>query len=311
MKKINTLTGEIEVEELGFVRMHEHLLTDPPDLRAKKDPDYVLDSPAKAVEELRRLEKTEVNTFVDGTTIDYGRNIDQMAKIAERTDINILATSGFNRGIFFEDWVHNYSVDELTELLIREATEGIEGTEMKAGILKAGSDYNNITKSEEKTFVAAAQAQLVTGAPVQTHTEMGTMGLEQLDIFEREGVDLSRVVLIHMDRNLDYGYHRRALERGANIMYDGPSKIKYYADQKRIDMLKKLVDDGFINQLFISNDMGRKSYLKSYGGGPGWEYIQNKFIPRLKREGFTQEQIDTIFIDNPKRFLPFRSGEGN
>ncbi|TDO94175.1 phosphotriesterase-related protein [Halanaerobium saccharolyticum] len=306
MQKINTLTGEIEVEDLGFVRMHEHLLTDPPDLRVKKDSDYVLDSPRKAVEELRKLEKTEVNTFVDGTTIDYGRNIDQMAKIAKRTEINILATSGFNRGLFFEDWVHNYSLAELTELLIREVTEGIDGTDLKAAILKAGSDYNRITKSEEKTFVAAANAHLETGASIKTHTEMGTMGMEQLDIFEREGVDLARVLLIHMDRNLDYGYHRRALERGANIMYDGPSKIKYYADQKRIDMLKKLVDDGFINQLFISNDMGRKSYLKSYGGGPGWEYIQHKFIPRLLREGFTQGQIDTIFIDNPKRFLPFQ-----
>ena len=306
MKKINTLTGEIDVKDLGFVRMHEHLLTDPPEIRVEKDEDYVLDSPRKAVEELKRLEKTEVNTFVDGTTIDYGRNIDQMAKIAKRTNINILATSGFNRGIFFEDWVHNYSVDELTELLIREITEGIDGTDMKAAILKAGSDYNRITKSEEKTFVAVANAQLETGAPIQTHTEMGTMGLEQLDIFEREGVDLSRVVLIHMDRNLDYGYHKRVLERGANIMYDGPSKIKYYADEKRINMLKKLVDDGFLKQLFISNDMGRKSYLKSYGGGPGWEYIQHKFIPRLKREGFTQEQINTIFIDNPARFLPFQ-----
>ncbi|MFW6311175.1 MAG: phosphotriesterase family protein [Nanoarchaeota archaeon] len=309
MKNINTLTGQIDVKDLGFVRMHEHLLTDPPELRVEKDEDYVLNSPRKAVEELKRLEKTEVSTFVDGTTIDYGRNIDKMEKIAKRTNINILATSGFNRGIFFEDWIHNYSIDELTELLIREVTEGIDGTNIKAAILKAGSDYNRITKSEEKTFIAVANAQKKTGAPIQTHTEMGTMGLEQLDIFEKNGVDLSRVVLIHMDRNLDYGYHKRVLERGANIMYDGPSKIKYYADQKRINMLKKLIDDGFLEQLFISNDMGRKSYLKSYGGGPGWEFIQNKFIPRLMREGFTQDMIDTIFIDNPARFLPFQNSQ--
>jgi len=302
--EINTLTGAISQEELGTVRMHEHLVTDPPEFVAQEDPDLVLDSEQKAIEELRRLkEVTEVETLVDGTAIDYGRNINRMKRIAEVAEMNIIATTGFNRGIFFDDWIHNYAVDQLTELLIRELTEGISGTKLKAGILKAGSDYNRITKVEEKTFRAVARAHLETGAPIQTHTEMGTMGREQLDIFAEEGVDLSRIVLIHIDRNLDYGYHKELLERGANIMYDGPSKIKYYPDGWRIEVLKKLIADGFTDQLFISNDMGRKSYLKSYGGGPGWEYVHTKFIPRLKKNGITEEEIKQIFIENPGRFL--------
>ncbi|AGB40757.1 putative metal-dependent hydrolase with the TIM-barrel fold [Halobacteroides halobius DSM 5150] len=303
---INTLNGEISSDDLGVVRMHEHLLTDPPQFVAKEDPDLVLDSSRKATEELRKLgTNTEVKTLVDGTAIDYGRNVRGMHEIAKTTDLNIIATTGFNRGIFFEEWIHNYSLDELTDLLIREITEGMEGTNLKAGILKAGSDYNRITKVEEKTIRAVARAHSVTGAPIKTHTEMGTMGHEQLDIFAEEGVDFSQIVLIHIDRNLDYGYHKSILERGANIMYDGPSKIKYYTDERRIINLKKLANDGFINQLFISNDMGRKSYLKSYGGGPGWEYLHNKFIPRLLREGFNKSQIKQIFIENPKRFLAF------
>lgn len=302
--EINTLTGSISQKELGTVRMHEHLVTDPPEFVAQEDPDLVLDSERKAIEELRRLkEVTEVETLVDSTAIDYGRDINRMKRIAEAADINIIATTGFNRGIFFDDWLHNYSVDQLTELLIRELTEGIAGTKLKAGILKAGSDYNRITKVEEKTFRAVARAHLETGAPIQTHTEMGTMGREQLDIFEEEGVDLSRVVLIHIDRNLDYGYHKELLERGANIMYDGPSKIKYYPDGWRIEVLKKLIADGFVEQLFISNDMGRKSYLKAYGGGPGWEYVHTKCIPRLKKNGITEEEIEQIFIANPREFL--------
>ncbi len=302
---IKTLTGEIKPAELGVTRMHEHLFTLPPPVKEKDDPDLILDDAAPILRELEALHQAGVSTLVEGTAIDYGRQVEAMAGIARKTPVMIVATTGFNRGIFFPEWIHNAGREKLTRLLVEELTRGMEGTSLRAGILKAGTDYQRITLVEEKALQAVARAHLETNAPVQAHTEAGTMALEQLEIFRREGVPLERVVLIHMDRNPDYRYHRRVLEQGANIMYDGPGKIKYFPDEVRVELLKRLIKEGYTAQIFLSNDMGRKSYLQAYGGGPGWLFLHRSFIPRLLEEGVTPEQIEQIMVDNPQRFLPF------
>ena len=129
------------------------------------------------------------------------------------------------------------------------------------------------------------------------------MSLEMLDILEEYDVSLENVVVGHMDRNPDYYYFKKILDRGALVGFDGPSKVKYYPDNIRVDLIKRLVSEGYVNQITISGDMGRQSYLHSYGGGPGFNFIVNKFIPRLLEEGLTQNDIETIFVTNPKEWL--------
>jgi len=135
------------------------------------------------------------------------------------------------------------------------------------------------------------------------HTESGTMGNEMLDILEREGADLTKVAVGHSDRNPDPYYHLQLAKRGVYVQFDGCGKIKYTTDFVRVKLIKNLLAHGYEKQILISGDMGRQSYLEAYGGGPGFKYIKTKFIPRLIDEGINKNTIQTIFVENPARWL--------
>ncbi|MEQ6378518.1 phosphotriesterase-related protein [Bacillaceae bacterium S4-13-56] len=301
MGKIRTVLGDIEKDKLGFTYSHEHLWTNPPG--SQKDRDLELTDYEASVSELWRFKRAGGDSLVDATTLDYGRNASMMARMAKETGVNVVATSGFNKHIYFSSWVEALTVEEITQKLVRDVTIGMDGTESKAGFLKAGSWEQLIHPLEEKVTRAVARAQLQTGAPMWLHTEAGTMGLEMLDILEEEGVDLTKVGVGHSDRNADSYYHLQMAKRGAYVQFDGVSKIKYYPDSTRVELIKAMLDNGYGNKLLISADMGRQSYLHAYGGGPGFEYILKKFIPRLLDEGISQKDLDTIFIENPANWL--------
>jgi len=301
MKKIRTVLGDILAEELGFTYSHEHLWTNPP--ANQKDRDLELTDYEASVSELWRFKHAGGNALVDATTLDYGRNASQLKRMSLETNVHVIATTGFNKYIYFPQWVNSLTIKEITQKLVRDVTQGMDGTEAKAGFLKAGSWNQLIHPLEEKVTRAVARAQLETGAPIWLHTEAGTMGLELLDILAEEGVDLSKVAVGHSDRNADPYYHLKLAERGAFVQFDGTSKIKYYPDSTRVMLIKNMLEHDFGKQLLISGDMGRKAYLHAYGGGPGFEYILKKFIPRLLEEGIKKEEIDTIFIQNPANWL--------
>jgi len=305
MSYIQTLLGRIAPSDLGVTYVHEHLLTRPPLWRIKEDPDYVLDSQEKMLTELELFRAAGGRTLVDCTAIDYGRNARDFVELAQKTPVQLIALTGFNRGDYGEPWIQEASVDRLAELMVKDVLEGMDGTTARAGLLKFGTSYNFVRPVEERFIQATAKAQRATGAPVITHTTRGTMGLEQLDLFERAGGDVSRLALSHLDQNLDFWYLRRIAARGAYILFDGPSKIKYGPDEARVVMLKRLVDAGYADQLLISGDMGRRSYLKAYGGGPGFEYLLKQFVPRMQEEGFSAALTDQFFVGNPARFLTF------
>lgn len=300
---VQTLLGPVPPEELGQTYVHEHLLTRPPLWRIKEDPDYVLDSQDKILVELGLFRAAGGRSLVDCTAIDYGRDAAAFLAVAKRTDVHLVALTGFNRGDYGEAWIRDSSVEQLTDLILQDLQEGMDGTTARAGLIKFGTSYNVILPVEERFIQAAARAQRATGSPVITHTTRGTMGLEQIDRFAAAGGDAHHLALSHLDQNLDFWYLRRIAERGAYILFDGPSKIKYAPDEARVAMLKRLVEAGFEDQILISGDMGRRSYLKGYGGGPGFEYLLQQFAPRLQAEGFTADLVGKFFSTNPQRFL--------
>ena len=306
MGKIQTINGLVDADDLGFTYTHEHLVCYPPEVAMKGDPDFELPHEDKAIEELKMFKNAGGNTLVEGTAIDYGRSPKALKRIADAVDVNIVFLTGFNKGRFYPNWVIKADIEELKNLMVDELKNGADDTDLKPGYIKCGSWYNVILPEEEKVTRAAARAHKETGAPIWVHTEAGTMGLEQLDILEEEGADLSKVCIGHSDRNADLWYHKKMAERGAYVGYDGPSKVKYYPDSVRVELIKGMLEAGYRDRLLISGDMGRKSYLKSYGGGPGFEFILNKFIPRLLEQGLTKEDIKAIWEDNPADWLSFK-----
>lgn len=301
MRKVRTVLGDVEEDRLGFTYSHEHLIAVPPAIQ--KDRDLELSDYDKSLRELIDFREAGGKTLVEASTLDYGRNAALLKKMSEVSGVHIVATTGFNKHIYFPQWVEEESIESITERLVRDVTEGMDGIDAKAGFLKSGAWYNLIHPLEEKVTRAVARAHRSTGAPIWLHTESGTMGMELLDILEEEGVDLTKVAVGHCDRNADPYYHLQLAKRGAYIQFDGPGKVKYYPDSVRVSLIKNLLENGYLKQLLISGDMGRQSYLRAYGGGPGFRFIIQKFIPRLIDEGISQKEIDTIFIENPARWL--------
>ena len=304
--KAQTILRLVKEDELGLAYVHEHLITNPPKWKVNEDNDLLVDDIDKMVKEVELFSSVGGKTLLECTAIDYGRNVKALLEIAKRVrDVNIIAVTGFNLGRYYEKWVFEWTIEALTRLMVRDITKGIDETTAKAGVIKVGTSYNNILPVEEKTIRAAARAHVKTKAPIMAHTSLGTMALEQVEIFEEEEVDPQSIAFCHIDQNLDLWYQKEICKKGAFLCYDGISKVKYCPDEWRIQLLNKLIKAGFENHILISGDMARKSYFRSYGGGPGLNMIITKFIPRLKKQGWSQKLIDKIFIENPASYLSF------
>jgi len=301
MKYARTVLGDIPANEMGFTYPHEHLYAVPP--ACQKDRDLELSCYENSIKELCFFKEIGGATLVEASTLDYGRDINQLRRMSKESGVHVIATTGFNKHIYYPEWAVEKSMEEISDILIQDITTGADGGNAKAGFIKIGAFYNVIHPLEQKTMVAAATAQKSCGAPIWGHTEAGTMGMEILDLLERENVDLSTVALGHLDRNADEYYLLKLAERGIYIQFDGPGKVKYYPDSVRIQLIKSLIAHGHVDQLLISGDMGRASYLEAYGGGPGFRFIKTKFIPRMLEEGISQMDVDRIFIHNPKHWL--------
>lgn len=303
--RVQTVLGPIRPEELGVAHCHEHLYAIPPKWWADKEPDFLLNSVDNAVKELEGLYAAGGRAVVESTAIDYGRDAQALQAIARRTNVHVIATTGFNKSHYFEKWVYQADADELTELVVREIEGGMDGCDARPGIIKCGTMYNMMEDVGEKVIRVAALAHLRTGVPIMTHTETGTMAPEQLDLLEQEGVDLNRVAISHIDRNPDLPLHIELAKRGAYLIYDCCGKIKYHPDSLKNELIRGLIDAGCGERLLLSQDMGRRSYFRAYGGGPGMDFVLRKFIPRLQREGLPQEWVTTIMVENPRRLLTY------
>jgi phosphotriesterase-related protein len=175
MPFIRTVCGDIDPAALGRTAMHEHLIGKP--MLEGEDPDFVLDSEAAAIKELRHFVAAGGGAVVDMSPADYGRDPLALRRVSEASDVHIVTVAGYIKGKSADPFVKDQTVTQIADSLIRDVSEGIDGTGIKAGILKAGTSLNKITPNEDKIIEAVAIAQKETGALISTHTEAGTMAL--------------------------------------------------------------------------------------------------------------------------------------
>jgi phosphotriesterase-related protein len=329
MTFVRTLDTDIAPEQLGFTYSHEHIVCRPAYWSERGEDDLLLDDPEKSKRDVLDFKKHGGQTIVDATAIDYGRDVPAVYNIMKETGVRIIGTAGFNKSFLWDakikdelkpligdyetyyECIEAKSINELTDFVIREVEEGLEGTPFKAGQVKFGTGYNRITPLEEKTLRAVARAHHETKAPIHSHTEVGTMGLEQIELLRSENVNLSFLSLGHMDRNPDPYYHEQIAKTGAFLSFDGIAKIKYAPESTRIGLILELVKKGYEDQILISGDTARKTYYKHYDYGPGLEYIIAKWIPRFvdeaDRAGFDGlKLIRKFFVTNPANCFVFK-----
>lgn len=312
MNRIETVLGAIAPEELGSTNYHDHLITIGGG-EEKADRDLRLDRVDFAIDAMRKFKAAGGDVLVDMNPIDCGRQVEMLREIAQAGGVHIIACTGFQRSIYYdaEHWVNKYPVEEIARLIAEEVTEGVEvnnyngpivrRSKAKAGVIKFATHYNCIMPMEHTAIEAGCMAALRTGAPISTHTERGTMGLEVIDLVEHYGLDPRRVTLGHVDRNPDLNYHKKMAERGVTLGYDGPSRAKYWPDSVLIDLIKGMCDAGYADRIMLGGDNGRASMWPQYKGGYGHNYILEKFVPRLLEEGIPQAYVDKFLIHNPRR----------
>jgi 5-phospho-D-xylono-1,4-lactonase len=298
---IRTVRGDISPDQLGFTHLHEHLIGRP--LDGEPDQDLYLPSEENAIAEMRLFAAAGGAGVVEMSPADYGRDAAALRRISEATGVHIISVTGFIKGKSAEPLAADKTVTQIADAMIRDIHEGIDGTEIRAGILKAGSSKNRITDTERKIFEAVAIAQRETGAAVSTHTEAGTMALEQVALLRAGGVPVERILIGHLDRNMDWDYHLALANTGVTFGYDQFAKEKYYPDATRIDFVARMVEAGFRDQLALSMDIARKSYFTSYGGGPGFTFMLERVVPWLRERGLTDDDIDALFVRTPRRLL--------
>ncbi len=303
MPFIRTVCGDIDPADLGVCYPHEHVLCLPP--ANVTDRDLEMDSEAAAIQELTWFKQAGGRALGELTPADYGRNAPGLKRVSEATGIHIVCVTGHHKEAFSGSWVQAKTIEQLTDRFARDVTDGVDGTSIRAGAIKAASSLNQITPNEEKVFRAAARAHGVTGAPITTHTEAGTMGLEQIQLLASEDVKPQHIIIGHVDRKLDWDYHVQMLHTGVTLSYDQISKEKYVPDSKRVEFILRLVKEGFGKQIVLGGDLARKSYWPSYGtgGGPGLTYILWRFVPWLRSEGLSEGAIQDLLVHNPARAM--------
>lgn len=320
MAKINTVLGPVPADELGVTLIHEHLVFSY--LGWECDalaPPYDREAAAKAcVERLSEAKGYGLKTLVDATGTDMGRDAELQKIVSDKVGINIIAATGFytdklGKSGYFKARSQVYDiVAELYETMVKEITKGIGDTGIKAGVIKVSTGHARITSYEEKLLKAAARAQKETGVPIITHTEAGTMGPEQADLLISEGADPKRIVIGHMCGNSDLNYHISVLDKGVNIAFDRLGIDAIFPDRLRKACLIGLIGSGYVDRIFLSQDcfayrMGRlfefSDSMKSLLANWSYIHVFKEIIPALKEAGVSQDKIDRLMIENPRRLF--------
>lgn len=314
---IQTVLGPCKADDLGVTLMHEHLLIGWPGWEADAAaPAFQRKEVLKlCIDRMHELKALGLRTFLDPCPIDLARDAEFMAEVAQATGVHIICATGlykedqgaapyFKFRAQFSD-----AVKEMTEAFIKELTEGIGSTGIKPGILKVATQAHRISPYEEMVLRAAARASNATDTPITTHTDEGTMGREQLDIFAAEGVNLKRVIVGHCCGSADLRYHVDMLDRGAYLGFDRFGLEILQPDRLRKAALIGLLGIGFQNQIVLSHDTvwcwrGRPLPVPE-SAVPNWKptHVFKNIVPALREAGVTQAKIDAMLIDNPRRFF--------
>ena len=320
---VNTVRGPVETAKLGFTLSHEHICATSagvwqawPQLfggRAK----FIADS----VDLLKQAKDEGLDTIVDVTTIDLGRDIRLMEEISRKSGVQVIAATG--HWLDPSRTMNARTVGELEDFFVREIEVGIEGTDIKAGVIKVANGNGPINGFGEKLLRAAARASKATGIPITTHSPgRDRVGERQATIFESEGMAPSKVCIGHSDNSeADYrlGLAKRGYVLGMDQLPGGlppapgapPPQVAPPSLDERLAGVKGLVDAGFAGQLVLSNDwslaMGliptETDRVRKAGNPDGIQFVIRKAIPALKRMGVSDQAIRTMTVDSQKRFF--------
>lgn len=309
--QVNTTHGPIETSRLGFTLMHEHIVIQSPGLRANWPDTFDRAAVVEhAAGKLREARAAGIDTMVDLTTVDLGRELPLVAEIARAADLPVVVATGvhLNPPRYF----HNRPVDVATRLFVRDIQEGVQGTDVRAGIIKLACNDTTIAGPFDIAFRAGARAHRETGVPISTHTDtQRKSGLDQQRVFAEEGVDLTRVVIGHSGDTEDFDYLERLLDRGSYLGMDrfGLDEFggqAFLNTPRRVGVIAELCRRGYAERMVLSHDASAYADPREPAftelTWPNWRFthIPNDVLPALLEAGVSRDQVDQMARHNPR-----------
>jgi phosphotriesterase-related protein len=312
MTTVETARGPIPTTDLGPTLMHEHVVTRSPGVQENWphlwDRAGILDI---AERKLTELHGRGIRTIVDLTTVDLGRDIDLIVGVARRSPVHIIVATG----VWWmpQRYFSAHGIDAVADLFIRDITQGIAGSGVKAAIIKVATDTAGVTPVIDNILRAAARAQKATGVPISTHTwAAGRTGEMQQAIFAQEGVDLRRVIIGHSGDSEDLDYLRGLMERGSTIGMDRFGLDNFLPTEKRVAVLARLCTEGYAANMVLSHDANCWTDMLSEDAKrrtrPHWHYnhIPDDILPALRKAGVKEDQIEQMLVRNPRAIFEAR-----
>ncbi|WP_037322460.1 phosphotriesterase family protein [Amycolatopsis thermoflava] len=320
---VPTVNGPVPVDELGTTLMHEHVFVTSPEVRENWpapgwDEDVQIE---EAVNRLAAAKAAGVDTIVDLTVFGLGRYVPRVAEVARRSEVNIVVATGayvlHELPVYFHFRGPGAPLggpDLLFEYFVRDITEGIGDTGIRAAMLKCVTDVDGLTVDVERTLRSVARAHLATGVPITTHTHAGTRrGLDQQRVFAEEGVDLSRVVIGHCGDTDDFDYLEQLVAAGSYLGMDrfGLETVPF---DKRVEIVVEMCRRGHANRMVLSHDtscwsdMSDPEQRRRQHPNWHWLHISQDVVPALLARGVTREQVDQMLVVNPREIFAHGGG---
>ena len=307
-----TLLGPVPAADLGVTSLHEHLIAD--DTLADREPDRRYDDPDEMIGEVREFLSAGGRTITELTCRGLGQDVEALRRISQESGVQIVAATGFYREMYYPEYVSEENSDQLATRMISDWIHGFDGTAIRPGIIaELATEFEAacLSSNEEKVFRAGARASLETGLAISTHCWQGGLAMEQIRVLTEEGVRPERIVIGHVA--VAHGLLDRVMRIADTGVYLGIDCIGYvlgdWDDADRADMVKALIDRGYLHQITLSQDMMRRSFLKCRGGH-GYSHLLDTFVPMLQERGVTAEEIRTMLVGTPKRVLTGARGAG-
>jgi phosphotriesterase-related protein len=316
---VETTEGAIDADQLGRTLIHEHLMSASEAIRYHFPHLYDFDAEReRSLGALRAVREHAVDTFVDPGCMDLSRDAALSKELAAEAGIQMVLCTGVygQHYTFLPHHFQNRDEDYLADAFVHdiESDDGIQGTGVKAAFIKCAADEPGITDDVEKVHRAAARASNRTGRPIMAHSRPASKtGLDQMRIFTDEGVDPGKVQIAHTGDTDDLDYIERLLDTGCWIGMDRYGLDVFLPTEQRQATVLALLDKGHADRMFLSQDWCStldwftpelEEQIKPQMA-PNWSmtFLFEQVIPELKERGMTDEQLDQMMVENPKRWL--------
>ena len=343
--KIQTVLGLIEPGDLGITMTHEHVLIDlscyfvaPEEASERwyidapftmeirgnigkrwsynKDYQLMIDEKVQT-EEVYKFYLAGGHSMVDTTSIGIGRDPLALARMSRATGLNLILGGSHYVPDSYPPGMDDRSEQEVTDSIIKDVTVGVKDTGIKSGIIGEVGNYWPTNETSRKILRASARASVETGAPILIHPGFHPDALmHHINDLIEAGAQPHRIIMGHLDGFPDIDLLKEVAETGVNLEYDvfgaedtgfgavADQPVYIPTDVQRMERLEELIALGYEDRLVIAQDVCMKGQLTKYGG-KGYAHILESIVPRMRKRGFSQQNIDNILIENPKRILTF------